>query len=1164
MSTTTAATTPIRNVLDTLFFGLPDECAPILIGSDDIERHVSSGVELDGLLAEGGGVRALAQSGDLVSFVFLDTSDATPTEWKGLALEPTYVVANDRRQIAVYALVAATPSADVGELVAAMECDLRNAVPVAGVPGWSEVHFRECAYTDEALMAAFCPPPAAWPTAPQPLAVGDRYRDAQVMTPIDFTGGDPRLATPVAIARVANSRAKNWKSHKTTVCAVFQLLSSHETGAKDGLAYVFGEVEPGQRTQSNVISTHFVGIDIDNGLSGDELAKRVEKSGLMALVYSTHSHMKAETVLDHDELFRWMNREGFKSDEITLDAVKAKLAEKRYDPAVVASAAYCVKRVGAKNKVIVDHEPMQKWRIIIPLSEAYVIADNGKTHAEGRAKWAQIVRASADLLDVIVDEATLDVARLFYLPRHDEGAQFDAMLFGGDLLDWRKLDLKPLAHRSQTKRGGNGPATKKWAAQRADGFQLADLIREQAPERIRNEKATGIEIECPFAEEHSEPDDGTDTACFAANAGDGPGAGFVVTCRHNSCSGRDRLEFLNKMDADGWFEAGAIGDDRYDAADRSARPDSPRDRLERVAAALEATFPLPSSAFGTFEYRSYNGRLWAHKLEGTKEKGNWKPQFTPFYIQAGVAFADREGKRGLRVMIQDERLAMTTIDLEAGLAMKAHGAELRTRLRDMGVLMTEDGEKLILQLVKQTQPADPTMIYDRPGWRDGDFLTPWGTAIGANRPVELNAANCPSGEETAGTLEGWIEATKVAFDCGVLHFAVGVLAGFAGPIIDLCDYPTAWLAYTGSTTKGKSTAQKLSAAVWGTPKSKSGLFGSFNGTAKAAEALLERASGAGYHFDEHQMVDGRDMQTLIFTASGGGGTDRLSRDANLRKSRRWSLLATLSGEVSVFQKIKGTGAAVTTGLGARCLDLNVEDTPELSREVMDQINAVEHHYGHAGKVFVAAMFDAGYPTAPERLVREIDDKSARLIGPGSPVQRRAARIAAVIWQAGEIAQGCGLIPAEFDLEGMAQRLWAKALEADTAPGNSHEVAIRTLFESLISKKGVDIIEGLSPEHREAAGWYLDRHAAQVDAAWSNGVYIVRTSKLAELAGGALDRKAVVRALHERGFLVRNLRQDRGGWVWEYVKGLGKIQVVVIGADAVEGDLEETAPEVDRR
>ena len=65
----------------------------------------------------------------------------------------------------------------------------------------------------------------------------------------------------------------------------------------------------------------------------------------------------------------------------------------------------------------------------------------------------------------------------------------------------------------------------------------------------------GIVVECPFDELHSNSGEANDTGCFAMNAGVTDTGGFVWKCHHASCQGRDRLDFLGKAIADGWFGA---------------------------------------------------------------------------------------------------------------------------------------------------------------------------------------------------------------------------------------------------------------------------------------------------------------------------------------------------------------------------------------------------------------------------------------------------------------------------------------------------------------------------------------------------------------------------------------------------------------------------------
>jgi hypothetical protein len=80
-------------------------------------------------------------------------------------------------------------------------------------------------------------------------------------------------------------------------------------------------------------------------------------------------------------------------------------------------------------------------------------------------------------------------------------------------------------------------------------------VDELANDKVRNRKGDMLIIECPFEEGHStHGGEGT----FIVDAGKGTGAGFVIDCKHNSCCDRDRLEFVQKMLDDKWFDASVI------------------------------------------------------------------------------------------------------------------------------------------------------------------------------------------------------------------------------------------------------------------------------------------------------------------------------------------------------------------------------------------------------------------------------------------------------------------------------------------------------------------------------------------------------------------------------------------------------------------------------
>jgi hypothetical protein len=631
---------------------------------------------------------------------------------------------------------------------------------------------------------------------------------------------------------------------------------------------------------------------------------------------------------------------------------------------------------------------------------------------------------------------------LFFYPSHAEGHPHETTIVGGPLLDWRELQPEnggesdfgtALARDVGSKRRSTteeGKALGQWSRTNASYFQVAEAIRDHCPERIRSDAGGKIEIECPFDDYHSNPGDPDDRACLVVNAGDGLADVFVIKCQHDSCQQWTSLDMLGRLIADEALPNDVLTDASYNpVAD---------DEPNSSTSGLTSEFPVPPRDFGKFHYAQFGGRPWLHKV-GADGEGDERLH-TPCVIEAGVIFADQGNKRGLRVKLQDENGQTQTIDLAAGSSMRSYGTELKVTLREQGLLMDDKGESHLVRMFKQNQPPNPITVYNSPGWHEVAFITPFGTVLGTNQQMELSAENQPSGAEYAGSLTDWTAATAAAFHSEVLHFQVGILAGFVSPLLQLCGYPSVWIAYTGSTSKGKSTAQKLQAACWGEPTPKRGLFGNFNGTAAASEALFARASGAGFAMDEAHTIDGKELTKMIFKGSGDGGADRLTRTAELRRARSWSLLTSISNETSIDQKIRAAGGTVPTGLGARVLDINVEDAPSLDASSMRAIEAAFENHGHAGAAFVRAVMSEGHARETSGLRAIIEAKSDLLAGArAQPAVRRAARIAGLVWEAGMIAQRAQLIPADTDVDAIVKRLWERAMEAETAPAHPRQL-----------------------------------------------------------------------------------------------------------------------------
>jgi hypothetical protein len=232
--------------------------------------------------------------------------------------------------------------------------------------------------------------------------------------------------------------------------------------------------------------------------------------------------------------------------------------------------------------VRITHDPMPKNRVIVPLRTPYVIAEQDGTQADAVKRWRKVPTALAAKLGLPLDESCLDTSRLFFLPRHAAGSPFEAAIWGGELLDWKSLEIDDpyaeIADKLDKKSGGSKSQTKKgkelgsWSVQKAHGFLICQAVEDHAPDKIRHRVSAGLEIECPNDGAHSNAGDPEDRACLIANPGEGMGDLFVIKCQHESCRKMTNLDMLGLMIEDGWLPEDIIRDESYNVSDTESAP----------------------------------------------------------------------------------------------------------------------------------------------------------------------------------------------------------------------------------------------------------------------------------------------------------------------------------------------------------------------------------------------------------------------------------------------------------------------------------------------------------------------------------------------------------------------------------------------------------------
>jgi len=347
-----------------------------------------------------------------------------------------------------------------------------------------------------------------------------------------FDPRDPRLRIEVTITAANSKKSKRWTAYGIRLGVLMQALICHrKRRQKDGPALVLGEIAPdqeheddaGRRLNKHVRVLYGCALDLDDDVFGDELRDLIAASGLLAVAYSTHSHLQP-----------------------------------------------------GKG---------ERWRLVVFFLVPFDIETEGGLWL-ARLKWRSICDGLAAKLGVTLDPSRRDLAGAFYFPAYAPGAPHKSYVFGGDLWDWRKaLEAFEDPRASRTTReprdgaqwapdgsyGGGGSrsltevgrALGRWSRDYATGFQVADAICDYARERVRSEDGPKIEIECPFDDGHSNPGDPTDRGCAAWNSGDADAPIFIVSCRHAHCQGKTPQDFLGRMLELQWLPASVLTDPAY-------------------------------------------------------------------------------------------------------------------------------------------------------------------------------------------------------------------------------------------------------------------------------------------------------------------------------------------------------------------------------------------------------------------------------------------------------------------------------------------------------------------------------------------------------------------------------------------------------------------------
>lgn len=366
-------------------------------------------------------------------------------------------------------------------------------------------------------------------------------------------------------------------------------FSRHPVGKhKEGSSIVLGNSTLGSRIAKEMEYMYALGLDIDSGAKLDPVLNKIEGLGLFCLAYTTFSDGKAELDLPYDEVLRKLSI----TREPTLDQVKeylTKYSDSRYEAEFIdqVTIAHVKKQVKGGVKIILATPAMDKFRLIFPLAERVKLIDLATTQADALRVWEDKITGFArNHLGVALDTSCTDSGRVFFLPRHPQGAVDPAcVIVQGEPL--RFEDIKPMRksdYLAERKRGGlnpfeqaggagsgsdslppqcvspSGESLNAWHKKYGNRFQLKELMEAVCPDRIRptgSAPSGQVSVECPYEGHHSTP---LGTGCMVGDALDAQHEVWTWYCKHDGCSGRHKLEFLQEALALEWFDESLLTD----------------------------------------------------------------------------------------------------------------------------------------------------------------------------------------------------------------------------------------------------------------------------------------------------------------------------------------------------------------------------------------------------------------------------------------------------------------------------------------------------------------------------------------------------------------------------------------------------------------------------
>jgi uncharacterized protein (DUF927 family) len=386
---------------------------------------------------------------------------------------------------------------------------------------------------------------------------------------------------------------------------------------------------------------------------------------------------------------------------------------------------------------------------------------------------------------------------------------------------------------------------------------------------------------------------------------------------------------------------------------------------------------------------------------------------------------------------------------------------------------------MLTNYIQEAPASERVLCVDRLGWYGSQFVTPndvIGGLIG-ERVVYQSTNSTPPAVSSKGDVTDWINSIgRYAVGNSRLTFAISL--AFAPTLMDLIGIEGGGFHLRGGSSAGKSTAQHVSASVWGRGAD---YVRNWRVTSNGMEGLAVMHNDGLLVLDEISQIDPKHLAETSYMLANGMGKVRALKSGTAKPASQWKLLMLSSGEESLSAILAKANIKTNAGQEVRLADIEADagkgmglieelhDMPN-SKELSDYLKRqASQHYGSVGAQWLEWVVSE---REQGNLSSRIDDAIKAMMqwllpnGGSGQVQRVATRFALVA-VAGTLATKAGLTGWDAsEASNGVKACFDNWLEGFGGTGNKESSNIIAHVRSFVESHGASRFESINSEGNE--------------------------------------------------------------------------------------------------